>query len=89
MTTVIAPRIHDLGGFQVRRAVPSMQARSVGPFVFVDHFGPVTFDAGRGVDVRPHPHIGLATVTFLWTGRQTHRDSLAACRTSHRATSTG
>jgi redox-sensitive bicupin YhaK (pirin superfamily) len=78
MTTVIAPRLHDLGGFQVRRAVPSIQARSVGPFVFVDHFGPVTFDPGRGVDVRPHPHIGLATVTFLWSGRQTHRDSLGS-----------
>ena len=78
MTTVITPRLHDLGGFQVRRAVPSLQARSVGPFVFVDHFGPVTFDAGRGVDVRPHPHIGLATVTFLWAGRQTHRDSLGS-----------
>ncbi|QSX77144.1 pirin family protein [Agrilutibacter solisilvae] len=78
MTTIIAPRIHDLGGFQVRRAVPSVQARSVGPFVFVDHFGPVTFEAGRGVDVRPHPHIGLATVTFLWAGQQTHRDSLGS-----------
>lgn len=78
MTTVIAPRIHDLGGLQVRRAVPSLQARSVGPFVFVDHFGPVTFESGRGVDVRPHPHIGLATVTFLWSGRQTHRDSLGS-----------
>ena len=53
MTTLIAPRMHDLGGFQVRRAVPSLQARSVGPFVFVDHMGPATFDEGRGVDVRP------------------------------------
>jgi redox-sensitive bicupin YhaK (pirin superfamily) len=76
MTTIVAPRVHDLGGFQVRRAVPSVQARSVGPFVFVDHMGPAVFEPGRGVDVRPHPHIGLATVTFLWAGTINHRDSL-------------
>ncbi|MFT4198294.1 MAG: pirin family protein [Pseudoxanthomonas sp.] len=77
MTTLVAPRIHDLGdGFQVRRAVPSLQARSVGPFVFVDHMGPVVFQPGRGLDVRPHPHIGLATVTYLWAGAIRHRDSL-------------
>jgi redox-sensitive bicupin YhaK (pirin superfamily) len=58
--------------------VPSLQARSVGPFVFVDHMGPAMFEAGRGVDVRPHPHIGLATVTFLWSGRITHRDTLGS-----------
>ncbi|GAB3090048.1 pirin family protein [Lysobacter terrae] len=78
MTLIISPRVHDLGGFQVRRAVPSIQARSVGPFVFVDHMGPAMFEAGRGVDVRPHPHIGLATVTFLWSGRITHRDTLGS-----------
>lgn len=78
MTTLIAPRVHDLGGFQVRRAVPSLQARSVGPFVFVDHMGPAHFDAGHGVDVRPHPHIGLATVTFLWSGGMRHRDTLGS-----------
>ncbi|MFC5576463.1 pirin family protein [Lysobacter niabensis] len=78
MTLIIAPRIHDLGGFQVRRSVPSLQARSVGPFVFVDHMGPAVFEAGRGVDVRPHPHIGLATVTFLWSGSMTHRDTLGS-----------
>jgi redox-sensitive bicupin YhaK (pirin superfamily) len=78
MTTIIAPRVHDLGGFQVRRAVPSQLARSVGPFVFVDHFGPVVFEPGRGIDVRPHPHIGLATVTFLWSGTITHRDTLGS-----------
>jgi len=78
MTLIIQPRVHDLGGFQVRRAVPSLQARSVGPFVFVDHMGPAMFEAGRGVDVRPHPHIGLATVTFLWSGRITHRDTLGS-----------
>ena len=78
MTTIIAPRVHDLGGFQVRRAVPSVQARSVGPFVFVDHMGPAIFEAGRGIDVRPHPHIGLATLTFLWAGTITHRDTLGS-----------
>ena len=78
MTMVIAPRVHDLGGFQVRRAVPSLQARSVGPFVFVDHMGPAVFAPGHGIDVRPHPHIGLATVTFLWSGTITHRDTLGS-----------
>src|SRR5262245_36282534 len=76
MTTLVAPRVHDLGGFQVRRAVPSLEARSVGPFVFVDHMGPAIFEPGRGIDVRPHPHIGLATVTFLWAGALRHRDTL-------------
>ena len=76
MTILVAPRVHDLGDFQVCRAVPSIQARSVGPFVFVDHMGPVVFAPGRGVDVRPHPHIGLATVTFLWSGCIHHRDTL-------------
>jgi redox-sensitive bicupin YhaK (pirin superfamily) len=78
MTTIIAPRVHDLGGFQVRRAVPSIEARSVGPFVFVDHMGPAVFEPGAGIDVRPHPHIGLATVTFLWAGTIRHRDTLGS-----------
>ena len=79
MTTIITPRTHDLGGgFEVRRAVPSVQARSVGPFVFVDHMGPALFEPGRGIDVRPHPHIGLATVTFLWAGAINHKDSLGS-----------
>lgn len=78
MTLVIAPRVHDLGGFEVRRAVPTLQARSVGPFVFVDHMGPAVFEPGRGIDVRPHPHIGLATVTFLWSGTISHRDTLGS-----------
>ncbi|RNF81719.1 pirin family protein [Montanilutibacter psychrotolerans] len=78
MTTIITPRVHDLGGFQVRRAVPSVQARSVGPFVFVDHMGPALFEPDHGIDVRPHPHIGLATVTFLWAGTITHRDTLGS-----------
>ncbi|MGH8027521.1 MAG: pirin family protein, partial [Pseudoxanthomonas sp.] len=79
MTTIITPRTHDLGGgFEVRRAVPSLQARSVGPFVFVDHMGPAIFEPGRGIDVRPHPHIGLATVTFLWAGAINHKDTLGS-----------
>ena len=78
MTILIAPRTHDLGGFLVRRAVPTLQARSVGPFVFVDHMGPALFEPGRGIDVRPHPHIGLATVTYLWAGALRHRDTLGS-----------
>ena len=78
MTTLVAPREHDLGGFVVRRAVPSIEARSVGPFVFVDHMGPALFEPGRGIDVRPHPHIGLATVTYLWDGALRHRDTLGS-----------
>jgi redox-sensitive bicupin YhaK (pirin superfamily) len=77
MTTIIDPRTHDLGGgFTVRRAVPTLQMRSVGPFVFVDHVGPVVFEPGHGMDVRPHPHIGLAT--FLWDGAIHHRDTLGS-----------
>ena len=78
MPTLVSPREHDLGGFSVRRAVPTLQARSVGPFVFVDHMGPSLFEPGRGVDVRPHPHIGLATVTYLWAGALRHRDTLGS-----------
>jgi hypothetical protein len=72
---VIVPRAHDLGGFEVRRALPHSQRQMVGPFIFFDHFGPVQFIAGQGMDVRPHPHIGLATVTYLFDGRIMHRDS--------------
>ena len=78
MTILIVPRSHDLGGFAVRRAVPNLQARCVGPFVFVDHMGPALFEPGRGIDVRPHPHIGLATVTYLWAGVLRHRDTLGS-----------
>ena len=73
---VIVPRTTDLGDFEVRRALPSAQRRMVGPFVFLDEMGPAEFRAGTGVDVRPHPHIGLATVTYLFDGEITHRDSL-------------
>ena len=78
MTTIVAPREHDIGNLVVRRAVPTIQARSVGPFVFVDHMGPAVFEPGAGIDVRPHPHIGLATVTFLWAGTIRHRDTLGS-----------
>jgi redox-sensitive bicupin YhaK (pirin superfamily) len=74
---ILLPRTTDLGGgFQVRRALPSAQRRMVGPFVFFDEMGPTLFGPGRGVDVRPHPHIGLATVTYLFGGELMHRDSL-------------
>ena len=72
---VIVPRARDLGGFVVRRLLPSARQRSVGPVIFFDHFGPVQFIAGKGMDVRPHPHIGLATVTYLFDGHIMHRDS--------------
>ena len=73
---VIVPRVRDLGdGFNVRRALPHGKRQMVGPFIFFDHFGPVQFIAGKGMDVRPHPHIGLATVTYLFDGHIMHRDS--------------
>jgi redox-sensitive bicupin YhaK (pirin superfamily) len=74
---VVVPRTVDLGdGFSVRRALPSARSRMVGPFIFFDHFGPAEFRVGNGLDVRPHPHIGLATVTYLFGGEIMHRDSL-------------
>jgi redox-sensitive bicupin YhaK (pirin superfamily) len=73
---IIVPRTRDLGdGFAVRRALPHGKRQMVGPFIFFDHFGPVQFMAGKGMDVRPHPHIGLATVTYLFDGSIMHRDS--------------
>ncbi|WP_201839282.1 pirin family protein [Microvirga zambiensis] len=72
---VIVPRVRDLGGFEVRRALPHGKRQTVGPFIFFDQMGPVQFLAGTGMDVRPHPHIGLATVTYLFDGRILHRDS--------------
>lgn len=72
----IQPRPRDLGGSRVRRVLPSAKRRMVGPFIFLDHAGPASFDPGHGVDVRPHPHIGLATVTYLFDGAFLHRDSL-------------
>lgn len=73
---VIVPRARDLGDFEVRRALPAMQKQMVGPFIFFDQMGPAEFLLTNGIDVRPHPHIGLATVTYLFEGEIFHRDSL-------------
>jgi hypothetical protein len=75
---IIVPRARDLGGFSVRRALPSAQRQMIGPFIFFDQMGPAQFLSGQGIDVRPHPHIGLATVTYLFNGEMTHRDSLGS-----------
>ena len=74
--TVIVPRARDIGGFEVRRALPAPKRQMVGPFIFFDQMGPAEFLIGKGIDVRPHPHIGLATVTYLLQGKIHHRDSL-------------
>src|SRR5512145_1783039 len=73
---LIIPRSTDLGGFSVRRALPTAKRRLVGPFIFFDRMGPAILKAGEALDVRPHPHIGLSTVTYLFDGRIRHRDSL-------------
>lgn len=77
----VTPVTHDLGDFQVRRALPAPMRTMVGPFIFVDQFGPARLDAGKGMDVRPHPHINLATVTWLFEGAIDHRDSLGSFAT--------
>ena len=77
---VLEGRPRDLGGFGVRRVLPAGGLQTVGPFIFFDHMGPATFAPGGGVDVRPHPHIGLATVTYLFTGEFMHRDSLGTAQ---------
>jgi redox-sensitive bicupin YhaK (pirin superfamily) len=74
--TIISPHVQDLGGFEARRLLPSEVRTMVGPFIFFDHLGPAIFPPGKGVDVRPHPHINLATVTYLFEGAILHRDSL-------------
>lgn len=74
--TQIIPRSSDIGGFEVRRALPSRRRRMVGPFIFFDQVGPADFITGQGIDVRPHPHIGLATVSYLYQGEFQHQDSL-------------
>ncbi|MEP2780998.1 MAG: pirin family protein [Pseudoruegeria sp.] len=74
--TLIVPRARDLGGFEVRRALPAPHRQMVGPFIFFDQMGPAEFITGQGIDVRPHPHIGLSTVTYLFSGKIHHRDSL-------------
>jgi redox-sensitive bicupin YhaK (pirin superfamily) len=76
--TVLLPRTHDIGGFEVRRALPAQQRQMIGPFIFFDQMGPGEFLTGKGVDVRPHPHIGLSTVTYLFEGEILHRDSLGS-----------
>jgi len=76
VSAVLKPNTRDLGGLQVLRLLPAFPHKMVGPFIFFDHFGPSTFGAGQGIDVRPHPHIGLATVSYLFEGSMIHRDSL-------------
>jgi redox-sensitive bicupin YhaK (pirin superfamily) len=73
---LVEPRSTDLGEFSVRRVLPARDRRMVGPFVFFDHMGPATFPPGKGINVRPHPHIGIATITYLFEGEIMHRDSL-------------
>jgi redox-sensitive bicupin YhaK (pirin superfamily) len=75
---VISGRVRDIGGFPVRRSIPTMQRRSLGPFIFLDQLGPVDNAPGQGMDVRPHPHIGLATITYLLSGEIIHRDSIGS-----------
>jgi redox-sensitive bicupin YhaK (pirin superfamily) len=77
---IIEPRPRDLGGFAVRRLLPAAGQQTVGPFIFFDHMGPADFGPGQGVNVRPHPHIGLATVTYLFEGAFMHRDSLGTAQ---------
>jgi redox-sensitive bicupin YhaK (pirin superfamily) len=81
--TLIVPRARDLGDFEVRRALPASKRQMVGPFIFFDQAGPAEFVTGKGVDVRPHPHIGLATVTYLYRGEFQHRDSLGSNQIIH------
>ena len=76
ISMVLEPTEKDLGGFSVRRLLPTTELRSVGPFIFFDHLGPAVFAPGKGIDVRPHPHIGLATITYVFEGEILHRDSL-------------
>ncbi|MDR5758022.1 pirin family protein [Caballeronia sp. LZ035] len=76
--TLLKPHQHDVGGLTVRRVLPALAARTVGPFIFFDHIGPATLVPGKGLDVRPHPHIGLATVTYLFEGAIMHRDSVGS-----------
>jgi len=76
--SLLKPHTRDLGDFTVRRVLPGFPHRTVGPFIFFDHMGPVALPPGRGADVRPHPHIGLATVTYLFEGEIVHRDSLGS-----------
>jgi redox-sensitive bicupin YhaK (pirin superfamily) len=78
---IIKPRTKDLGDFSVRRLLPTTNQKTIGPWIFFDHMGPAKFTAGKGIDVRPHPHINLATVTYLFEGEILHRDSLGSVAT--------
>lgn len=80
---LLRPKDKDLGGFTVRRCVPNQGIRHIGPWVFFDHMGPASFPAGEGVNVRPHPHINLATVTYLFNGEMLHQDSIGTIQTIH------
>jgi redox-sensitive bicupin YhaK (pirin superfamily) len=80
---VVVPRSVDLDDFAVRRALPHSTRRTVGPYVFFDHFGPAEFRSGKGLDVRPHPHIGLSTLTYLYDGEIIHRDTLGVNAAIH------
>ena len=81
VTQTITPVTHDLGDFKVRRVLPAKERTMVGPFIFVDQFGPAQLDIGKAMDVRPHPHIGLSTVTWLFEGAIDHRDSIGSFST--------
>ena len=83
VTQLLTPHIQDLGGFNARRSLPHDELMMVGPFIFFDHLGPAVFPPGKGVDVRPHPHINLATVTYLFEGVLLHRDSLGYVQEIH------
>jgi len=76
MAKILSADTKDLGGFTVSRILPNAEKKMVGPFIFFDHMGPAVFQLGQGIDVRPHPHIGLATITYLFEGCILHRDSL-------------
>lgn len=78
LVEIVQPKERELGGFSVRRSLPSREQQMVGPWIFFDHMGPADFPAGEGIDVRPHPHIGIATVTYLFEGEILHRDSLGS-----------
>ncbi|WP_372987985.1 pirin family protein [Marinobacter sp.] len=75
---ILSPRVADLGGFSVRRLLPTAKQRMVGPWIFFDEMGPADFPAGEGINVRPHPHVGIATVTYLFEGEILHRDSVGS-----------
>jgi redox-sensitive bicupin YhaK (pirin superfamily) len=80
LETLIVPRLRDLGGFEVRRVLPASRRQMVGPFIFFDQMGPAEFVDGGGIDVRPYPHIGIGTVTYLYKGEFQHRDSVGTNR---------